>query len=261
MKQEIEIWKDILCYDGIFKGHYEISSLGRVRNKDGQIKQVGRNGRSKYPTVNLYLNGKNHTAYIHILVACAFVPNPYKKPCVDHINAYTTDYRIENLRWVTHKENLNNPITKKKVNEVTHSPEIIAKAFETRKRNKTKRTPITLHQFTLDGKHVATYASLIDAERNTCINFKNIAEALKGRRQSVGGYLWSQSIIPPKYNPYKVKRKRVAQYDMEMKLIKEWDSITEAAFAIGVDKTNISAAICGRNKRKSCGGYKWKLIE
>jgi hypothetical protein len=44
----------------------------------------------------------------HRLVAEKYIPNPENKPEVDHINRVRHDNRIENLRWATKKENMNN---------------------------------------------------------------------------------------------------------------------------------------------------------
>ena len=85
-------------------GHrvYEVSNLGRVKC----------NGKIVEPYIhNRYLY--NGSFYIHRAVAELFVTNTENKPYVDHINTDRLDNRAENLRWVTNKENCNNPLTRK----------------------------------------------------------------------------------------------------------------------------------------------------
>ena len=81
---------------------YEVSNLGRVKI-NGEI--VEPHLHNRYLCVG--------TFYIHRAVAELFVPNTENKPYVDHINTDRLDNRAENLRWVTNKENCNNPLTRK----------------------------------------------------------------------------------------------------------------------------------------------------
>lgn len=113
-----EVWVDIPDYDGL----YQVSNMGNIKRitqyvkcKNGVIKIIY--GKKIKPLNHIYqyvILTKNcrpkHYA-IHRLVAQLFIPNPDNKPCVDHINTIKTDNRVKNLRWVTHKENMNNPLT------------------------------------------------------------------------------------------------------------------------------------------------------
>ena len=62
-----------------------------------------------YDYLRVGLSGSCKTAFVHRLVAEAFIPNPLGLRDVDHINGNKQDNRVENLRWVSHKENCNNP--------------------------------------------------------------------------------------------------------------------------------------------------------
>ena len=83
---------------------YLISSLGNVysgkRNK--LLKPRLSDG---YLRVELRHNGKKKSHFIHKLIANAFIPNPDKKPFVNHKDSNRSNNRIENLEWVTASEN------------------------------------------------------------------------------------------------------------------------------------------------------------
>ena len=58
--------------------------------------------------VTLHLDAK--TVYKHIIVAKQFVvnPNPDKYDQVDHVDNNTSNFNINNLRWVSNQQNSNN---------------------------------------------------------------------------------------------------------------------------------------------------------
>ena len=109
----MQIWKDIEGY----KGHYQISNYGNVRSlkKDAFLRKCAY--LKGYKIISLWKNGIGKMFRVHRLVAAAFIPNPENKPCVDHIDGDRANNHADNLRWVTAKENCNNPITKSRLHK------------------------------------------------------------------------------------------------------------------------------------------------
>ncbi len=97
-----ENWKPIENYEGL----YEVSDHGRVKNsRTGRI--LKQQEHLKYMHVCLSKNGKNKRHRVHRLVAKSFIPNPYSKPHVHHIDEQEWNNMASNLAWVTQKENVN----------------------------------------------------------------------------------------------------------------------------------------------------------
>lgn len=110
----IEIWKDILDFEGC----YQISSLGNVKSLDRVITtkfnvQQNMKGRllkpklSKdgYYQINLQYNGKSKHLRVHRLVAVAFIPNELNLPVVNHIDGNKLNNNVCNLEWCTPLDN------------------------------------------------------------------------------------------------------------------------------------------------------------
>lgn len=97
-----EIWKTIPEFPG-----YLLSSEGKVYSeKSGKQLKCPKNGQG-YPHCNLYVEGKASTKRVHKLMAEIFLqPAPGPKHVINHIDGDKTNNRIENLEWVTQKENI-----------------------------------------------------------------------------------------------------------------------------------------------------------
>lgn len=98
----MEEFRDIEGYDG----YYQISNLGRVKNKVRGKILSNHIVNTNYYMVDLYLNKVRKKYYIHRLVASAFIPTIEGKLWVNHKNFIRLDNRLENLEWCNPSENV-----------------------------------------------------------------------------------------------------------------------------------------------------------
>lgn len=81
---------------------YQISNLGNIKNKKGQLLVIGRRkSNSGYVQIRLYKEGKYHYRYIHRLVALTFIPNPSNYRTVNHVDGNKLNNTITNLEWTS----------------------------------------------------------------------------------------------------------------------------------------------------------------
>ena len=101
-----EEWRPIPNYEGL----YEVSNMGRVRSLDRmetfdgvarprkgkELSQIPKRG---YLLVKLCKDGRVRAAYVHRIVASAFIPNPNGLPEVNHKDECKTNNDVSNLEW------------------------------------------------------------------------------------------------------------------------------------------------------------------
>ena len=145
--------KDIVGYEGL----YAITSCGKVwsylRKK---FLKPADNG-TGYLFVLLHKDGKVRNRYVHRLVAEAYLPNPENLPQVDHIDGNKMHNFLNNLQWITNRDNV----------------------------RKGRNKPIL--QYDLDGNFIREWSSAMDVGKEVRTN---ICKCLKCRYKTAYGYIW-----------------------------------------------------------------------
>ena len=101
-----EEWKKLVYKNKNYGNVYLISNFGRIKNMEtGCIRKPCFSDKNPYPQITLYINGKTITIRIHRAVAENFIPNPDNLPQVNHKDGNKTNNHVDNLEWVTAKEN------------------------------------------------------------------------------------------------------------------------------------------------------------
>ena len=243
-----EVWKPVVGYEGF----YEVSDCGRVRSVEHVI--IRKNGatrpiRSKfihvttmpnrYLQVMLYKDKKHKHAYIHRLVAEAFIPNPMNLTEINHKDENQQNNHADNLEWCDRKYN---------VNYGTAKDRMIATQIENGYGSK------TVLQYDLSGKFIKEYPSIAEAARSVGTRQNYISKCCSGYSTytQVKGFQWKlkgsdkaiRNILP------------IVQYDMQGNEIARFESVADASRKLGIPTDGILACISGEYIQSH--GFVWK---
>ena len=145
--------KDIKGYEGL----YAITTEGDVYSYKYKKFLVPRAYSKGYLRVQLFKDGQSKMYRVHRLVAEAYIPNPDNLPQVDHIDNDKTHNYVNNLQWITSRDNV----------------------------RKGRNKPIL--QFDLDGNFIREWKCAADVGK---VAVKSINNCLKGRYKTAYGYIW-----------------------------------------------------------------------
>jgi hypothetical protein len=158
---ENEVWKDVISYGN---KKYYVSNLGRFKDSQGLIRDNYKVGEYGYIRVFVY----NKVYRLHRLIAFAFLENPDNKEQVNHIDGNKLNNRLDNLEWVTNKENQ------------------IHKVKTGLGNNFTRR----IIQYDLEMNEISKFESIISAAKEIGVSKSNIQGVLLNKRKTAAGFIW-----------------------------------------------------------------------
>lgn len=174
-----EVWKEISDYSGL----YEVSNLGRIKSADrtswngsGYFLRKGRilkqnTSTDNYCYVGLHKDQILKQMLVHRIVATTFIENPLNKNTINHKDGNKCNNSIDNLEWMTSKENS-------------------IHAVETGLINSQK----AVIQFSLSGEILNEFISIKEASTITGITKGEISAVCNGNRKSTHGFKWEFKI-------------------------------------------------------------------
>lgn len=234
---ENEIWRKVVLEGvDIIDKQYFVSNLGRFKNSFGTIMDNYKVDDNGYIKVFVY----NKLYLLHRLIALTFIENIENKEQVNHMDGNKLNNSLNNLEWVTNKEN---QIHKFKIG--------LGNNF-TRK----------ITQYDLNINKIKDFNSIVEASKELNIGKANIMGVLNNSRKSAGGFVFKYIEDLGIYEPVIINKnigRKVVQYDLNMNILAIHDSMSIAGKNLHIHKNNIFGVII--NYRKTAGGFIFKYLE
>lgn len=157
-------------------GLYQVSNLGRVKSlifRNGKTtffkERILKHGLNRYgyEFVILCKNNKRKTIIVHRLVAKEFIGDENKLE-INHINGIKSDNRLENLEYVSHKENILHAYKNK---------------LETPKYKK-------IDQFDKNNNFIKQWDSMKSIVDELKIDYGLLSRCCHKKNKTAGGFIW-----------------------------------------------------------------------
>lgn len=187
MQENIEIWKDVVGYEGI----YQVSNFGNVKSLDkivfnngsrrynnikGRVLSQNKTNGNGYRIVSLNNNGCSKNYYIHRLVASSFLENKNNFKYINHKDENKLNNNIDNLEWCDAKYNANYGTSRERARQKLLNNKSTSKQVSSHDRNTMEL--------------IKTFPSISEASRQLNCAVQNISDALHGKQPTARGYIW-----------------------------------------------------------------------
>ncbi len=162
-----ETWKQIVLYRNGEKLEfdYDVSTFGNVRSQKTKL-LLKPHVKNDISMVSFRIKRKGYNCTVHQLVAQMFLENPNNYTIVNHLNHNKSDNRLENLAWVSSKENA-----------------LHAHAKKDRKTNAK-----SINQYNLNGEFIKKFDSIRQAATELNIPEKQFNANLTEQRKEIEGF-------------------------------------------------------------------------
>lgn len=132
----------------------------------------------------------------------------------------------------------------------------IKKKLSESKKNKGNK----IIQYNLLGEYIKTWNNIDEVSKALKVSRESIAGCCRGKSKTAHRFIWRYG--NDSASVHKVKRRKDAKPVLKILngiIIKEYESVTDAALDVKAFESNIAA--CCRGKYKSVKGYNWKYKE